>query len=85
MSMITRIDPFRELASFFENFAETSGKDQLTAGTFVPPPRRVAIRWAGRSWRMPFTILSPSGWRPMVRPYVTPSRITPSLSSRSMP
>jgi len=37
MTMITRIDPFRELASFFENFAEGSGKDQLTAGTFVPP------------------------------------------------
>ena len=37
MTMITRIDPFRELASFFENFADTSGKDQLTAGTFVPP------------------------------------------------
>ena len=37
MTMITRIDPFRELASFFENFADGSGKDQLTAGTFVPP------------------------------------------------
>ena len=37
MTMITRIDPFRELASFFENFAEASGKDQLAAGTFVPP------------------------------------------------
>ena len=37
MTTITRIDPFRELASFFENFAEGSGKDQLTAGTFVPP------------------------------------------------
>jgi HSP20 family protein len=37
MTMITRIDPFRELASFFENFAEGSGKEQLTAGTFVPP------------------------------------------------
>jgi len=34
---ITRIDPFRELASFFENFTEPTGKDQLTAGTFVPP------------------------------------------------
>ena len=37
MTMITRIDPFRELASFFENFTEPTGKDQLTAGTFVPP------------------------------------------------
>jgi HSP20 family protein len=43
MTMITRIDPFHELAtlqdrfnSFFENIAEASGKDQLTAGTFVP-------------------------------------------------
>ena len=37
MTMITRIDPFRELATFFENFAGPSGKDQLTAGSFVPP------------------------------------------------
>src|SRR5437016_10865258 len=37
MTMITRIDPFRELASFFENFTEAGGKDQLSAGTFVPP------------------------------------------------
>ena len=37
MTMITRIDPFRELATFFENFAEPNGKDQLTAGSFVPP------------------------------------------------
>ena len=37
MTMITRIDPFRELASFFENFADGSGKDQLAAGSFVPP------------------------------------------------
>ena len=39
MTMITRIDPFRELANLFENFAEgaTAGKDQLMAGTFVPP------------------------------------------------
>ena len=37
MTMITRIDPFRELASFFENFAVGSGKDQLAAGSFVPP------------------------------------------------
>src|SRR5689334_5215524 len=38
MTMITRIDPFRELANLFENFAEgaTPGKDQLMAGTFVP-------------------------------------------------
>jgi HSP20 family protein len=33
---ITRIDPFRELASFFETFTEPTGKDQLTAGSFVP-------------------------------------------------
>ena len=39
MTMITRINPFRELATLFENFAEgaTAGKDQLMAGTFVPP------------------------------------------------
>jgi|SRR5947209_11746926 len=38
MNTITRIDPFRELASFFENWATpTTGKDQLAAGTFVPP------------------------------------------------
>ena len=44
MTLITRIDPFRELSTlqdrfntFFENFAEVSGKDQLAAGTFVPP------------------------------------------------
>src|SRR5437879_13701078 len=39
MTMITRIDPFRELATLFENFAEgpATGKDQLMAGTFVPP------------------------------------------------
>ena len=36
MTMITRIDPFRELASFFQSF-EPSGKEQLTAGNFVPP------------------------------------------------
>jgi len=36
MTMITRIDPFRELATFFENFADVSAKDQLAAGTFVP-------------------------------------------------
>jgi HSP20 family protein len=37
MTMITRIDPFRELASLFENFADGTGKAQLMAGTFVPP------------------------------------------------
>src|SRR5579872_2284929 len=37
MTTITRIDPFRELANLFENFAEGTGKDQLTAGSFVPP------------------------------------------------
>jgi HSP20 family protein len=44
MTTITRIDPFRELAtlqdrfnSLFENFAETSGTEQLARGTFVPP------------------------------------------------
>ena len=36
MTMITRIDPLRELASFFENFAEIGGKEQLAAGSFVP-------------------------------------------------
>jgi HSP20 family protein len=36
MTTITRIDPFRELASFFQSF-EPTGKDQLTAGSFVPP------------------------------------------------
>jgi HSP20 family protein len=37
MTMITRIDPFRELANLFENFADGTGKEQLTAGSFVPP------------------------------------------------
>jgi HSP20 family protein len=38
MTTITRIDPFRELATLFENFAEPSAaKDQLMAGSFVPP------------------------------------------------
>ena len=37
MTTITRIDPFRELANLFGNFAEGTGKDQLQAGTFVPP------------------------------------------------
>ena len=43
MTMITRIDPFRELAtlqdrfnSLFQNFAEVGGKEQLAQGTFVP-------------------------------------------------
>ena len=43
MTLITRIDPFRELStlqdrfnSLFENFAEANGKDQLAAGSFVP-------------------------------------------------
>jgi len=34
--MITRIDPFRDLASFLDNFTENGGKEQLTAGTFMP-------------------------------------------------
>src|SRR4051812_29549995 len=37
MTTITRIDSFRELASFFENWAAPTGKDQLVAGIFVPP------------------------------------------------
>ena len=37
MTMITRIDPFREFATFFGNFAEPNGKDKLTTGNFVPP------------------------------------------------
>ena len=43
MTTITRIDPFRELATLqdrfntlFENFADGSGKEQLARGTFVP-------------------------------------------------
>ena len=39
MTLITRINPFRELAGFLENFADTgidSGKDQLAFGTFAP-------------------------------------------------
>src|SRR5215475_6859896 len=36
MTTITRIDPFRELATFFESVS-SSGKDQLASGTFVPP------------------------------------------------
>jgi HSP20 family protein len=35
MTTITRIDPFRELASFFGSF-EPTGKDQLSSGNFVP-------------------------------------------------
>lgn len=37
MTMITRIDPFRELANLFENFTDRTGKDQLQSGSFVPP------------------------------------------------
>ncbi|HEY6306600.1 MAG TPA: Hsp20/alpha crystallin family protein [Candidatus Angelobacter sp.] len=39
MTLITRIDPFRELAGFFENFAGTRGigKQQPEFGTFAPP------------------------------------------------
>jgi HSP20 family protein len=37
MTTITRIDPFRELATFFENWdVSGNGKDQLASGTFVP-------------------------------------------------
>lgn len=36
MTTITRIDPFRELATFFGNFTDGNGKEQLAAGTFVP-------------------------------------------------
>lgn len=35
MTMITRIDPFRELAGFFENFANVA-KEAPAFGTFVP-------------------------------------------------
>ena len=37
--MITRIDPFRELAGFFENFADVNGvrgNGELRFGTFTP-------------------------------------------------
>lgn len=37
MTTITRIDPFRELATIFENFTETGGKEQIQAGAFTPP------------------------------------------------
>jgi HSP20 family protein len=39
MTMITRIDPFRELAGFFENFADVTGvraTDESTFGSFTP-------------------------------------------------
>ena len=39
MTMITRIDPFRELAGFFENFADVTGargSEESTFGTFTP-------------------------------------------------
>jgi HSP20 family molecular chaperone IbpA len=39
MAMITRIDPFRELAGFFENFADVNGErgnGYPTFGTFAP-------------------------------------------------
>jgi HSP20 family protein len=36
MTMITRIDPFRELADLFENFGAPSGKAQLAEGSFLP-------------------------------------------------
>jgi len=37
MTTITRIDPFRELATFFDSWnVDGSGKDQLASGTFVP-------------------------------------------------
>jgi HSP20 family protein len=37
MTTITRIDPFRELASLFENFADGTGKSQIQSGSYVPP------------------------------------------------
>jgi HSP20 family protein len=38
MTTITRIDPFRELATLFENFTEPgTAKDRLMEGSFVPP------------------------------------------------
>src|SRR5260370_42136230 len=44
MTLITRYDPVRELVtlqdrvnSLFEGFSDVSGKEQLAAGTFVPP------------------------------------------------
>src|SRR5215472_4968623 len=39
MTLITRIDPFRELAGFFENFADVTGvrgNEASTFGTFAP-------------------------------------------------
>lgn len=39
MTMLTRIDPFRELASFFETFSDVNpaNREQLVFGTFTPP------------------------------------------------
>src|SRR5579864_1565885 len=39
MTTLTRIDPFRELASFFDTFSDVNGatKEQLAFGTFTPP------------------------------------------------
>jgi HSP20 family protein len=36
MTLITRIDPFRELAGFFENFAEAKGQPKPSFGSFAP-------------------------------------------------
>ena len=37
MTMLTRIDPFRELASFFETFSDVNpGKEQPAFGSFTP-------------------------------------------------
>ena len=37
MTLLTRIDPFRELASFFETFSDVSpAKEQLAFGSFTP-------------------------------------------------
>lgn len=38
MTLITRIDPFRELASFFDTFSDVNGtpKEQLAFGSFTP-------------------------------------------------
>lgn len=39
MTTLTRIDPFRELASFFGTFSDVNGAagEQLAFGTFTPP------------------------------------------------
>jgi|SRR5579864_7355234 len=39
MTMLTRIDPFAELASFLGTFSKVNGtaKEQLAFGTFTPP------------------------------------------------